>query len=236
MSETPVAKSDDVDPSEVSDFLNNQTPDLTRGVDLKLPVDPAPAPEVQPPAVVIPPDSTFDPKAPTQQQAAESLVDKEVEFSLSDISPTEREKSEFLTAMLNDETFVLQFSLPGLKDVPVVVNTRNNAQQALVFEILALDQKEQRVTNTMTYLSWLQYYDASLRLVSFGSRKYGPVKLDGESLAKDAARLRAYATDHFLPMPVAKWKLVAAAIRFFDLKLAAMTNSLIARDFSQPAG
>jgi hypothetical protein len=229
-------ESGDVDPQDVQAFLNNTPPDLAKGVDLNLPAPATAVVPPPPPPPAVPADPTFAAGAGTQQKTMESLVDRDVDFRAADILPTDAEKETFLKAMLLDEPFELTFSLPGLPDVPVTVRTRSNAEQALLFEVLALDQSEKRIQNTMTYMSWLQYYDAALRLQRFGVRTYGYARAAGLPLAESATLLRSHATLHFLPMPAAKWKLVAAAIRLFDLKLAALTNALIARDFSQPAG
>lgn len=230
-----------VNPKDVEEFLRQGPPDLAKGVELKLPTPPSAQPEAAPaaPPPLQPPDPVFAPQASTQQNAIETLLEKDVEFSAADITPTEREKEVFLASVLNDEPVTLTIELPGLKmsKVGAIISTRSNDEQRLMFDVLALDQKAGRIANTLAYMTWLQYYDATIRLSRFGDRTYGPPDLSACKKAEDAAPvLRAHAEAHFLPMSSAKWRLVAASIRLFDLKLAALTNSLIARDFSLPAG
>lgn len=235
MSESPASApaSSDVTSKEVADFLSNHAADLTKGVDLPtMAQEPAPAQPPPPPPPKLPADPAFAPNQATQGKALETLLPTdEAEFSTQDITLTDAEKETFLQSVLLDAPVELAIHLPGMPKVPIVIRTRTNAEQALMFATLEEDRKEKRVENTMAYLSWLQYYDASLRLVSFGT-----VTLKPNMAAASSEALRAYARENFLPMSVVKWRVLAAALRLFDLKINSAVNSVISRDFSQPAG
>ncbi|HSW49903.1 MAG TPA: hypothetical protein VLH09_06985 [Bryobacteraceae bacterium] len=236
MNETSVPAAGDVSPQEVADFLQEKMPDLQAGVELKLPgTAPAVKPESPPPLA---PDPAFAPGTATTGKALETILPTgDLEFTAADIALTDAEKETFLTAVLTDTTVELTLELPGLTQAPAVIRSRNNAEQALLFGVLELDQQEKRIVNTMAYLTWLQYYDAALRLLKFGRQTYPGVNFGVGTTAEQAAPvLRAAVEKHFLPMSSLKWKLVASAIRLFDLKLNAAANAMVQRNFSPPAG
>jgi hypothetical protein len=231
MSDSTDSKSQtgDVSNEEVADFLNSNGPDLKTGVEL-----PSLTPASKPAAPAesaekIQPDPSFGPQQPTPAKALDTLLNSgEVEFDAEAIRPTDAEKEIFLRSVLCDEPVQLTFCLPGMTGVDVTVKTRSNEEQALLFATLAEDQATKRIGNTMTYIAWLQYYDAVFRLVKFGPKHFPAGAETSEELRRKAQA--------FMPLSVVKWKVISAAIRLFDLKVNAAVNSVIARDFSTPAG
>jgi hypothetical protein len=235
MKDSSVPSSGDVNPSEVADFLAEKMPDLKAGVTVNLPVSQA-QPAATAPALT--PDPAFAPAAVTTAKVIETLIPSgDLEFSAADIEPSPAEKESFLASVLTDSQVELEITLPGLPQASALVRSRNNAEQALLLAVLDLDQQEKRIGNTMTYIVWLQYYDAALRLLSFGKQKLPPLAYSGEPDIKvAAAEMRAKVEKYFLPMSSLRWKIVASAIRLFDLKLNAAANLMVQRNFSPPAG
>ncbi len=200
----------------------------------------APAPEpVGPKTPVLPADQTFAKDAGAQSDVAEKLlITSSFEFKLAEIEPTMLEKETFLEAVvLEDAPVLLKFKLPGWK-LDFQVRTRNNVEQTAIFQALDYEQKQDKILNTGHFLTRMQYYVAAFQLVAMGDRMYPMLKLPDNATPEQASTiLSAYVAQNFEKMPVPKWQLIVAAMRFFDLKIAFLTNALIRpEDFSKPAG
>lgn len=222
------------------------TPDLTQGVALPITeIDlgiSAPAPvAVQAPeeaAAQIPTDPMFSPDLKTQGNVAMTASKSETfKFQPEDIALTENERESFLKALLTDTPVVLTLSLPGFKQMPFTLQTRTNAEQHIIFSTLEADERDKRLTGTMDWLQWLQYYGASFQVLRVGERSFNPPKVDANTKPETVqAELRAYVETNFMKMSVMKWHLMVNALRLFDAKTTLASNELLTRDFSQPAG
>jgi len=152
------------------------------------------------------------------------------------IEVTERDKEDYLRAVLNDEPVIFNINLCGDK-VKVKVRARTAWEQSLVYEAVFQDQEMKIVNEFSQGVIQLQKYSAALMIQEINGRIFSTEKFakrDSENWQKDVDKLKELMGDKIESMDGAKLTLILNALRIFEFKLARIGTECLSGNFWNP--
>lgn len=152
------------------------------------------------------------------------------------IEVTEKDKEDYLRAVLNDEPVIFDINLCGDK-VKVKIRARTAWEQSLVYEAVFQDQEMKIVNEYSQGIIQLQKYSAALMIQEINGRLFSSEKFekkDAENWQDDIDKLKELVTEKIDSMDGAKLTLILNALRIFEFKLARIGTQCLTGNFWNP--
>lgn len=184
-----------------------------------------------------PPESPENPlyrdDLPTQQKAMAFAMDHK---SMGKIVATERERSLYWKAILNEVPIIMELEI--MNQVPVVLQSLSAFDLDVVLECANADIKEKKIPDGLpAFTGRAQTYAAMMQTRKFNgidqpdlcfTRPYPPLD-EAVKKIRQAYDDRKYLHDH------PRWNAMIAAVRLFEAKCKICNDNLLNRNFWLPA-
>jgi hypothetical protein len=182
--------------------------------------------------VKVPRSKTFD----ENPASVDSIMREALTDNVDLIEITEKDKTAYLKAVLNDQPVILDIQLCN-KQFSISIRSRTAWEQTCLYAAVKRDQDSGIVEDLASVIIQLQKYGCALMLKNINEDPFSDLKLDiDEGLEKCVESLKKYKDEKVEALSMPKWGLLLNALRVFESKLSRMGTECLNENFWEPAG